>query len=69
MDIDDKSMEGINENKININLGNNAKELLKFKRTNKFFDGWLQGAEFQDWLEKINKMREDDFMQILSQSF
>ena len=40
---DDESKEGINDNnKININFENNTMELLKSKRTNKFYNGWLK---------------------------
>ena len=61
--INDKSMKDINvNNKININLENSTKKLLKSKRTHKFYDGQLQGTEFKDCLEKINKMRWDDSM-------
>ena len=58
MNIVDKSMKVINvNNKINTNLENDTKELLKSKRTHKFYDGWLQSTELKDCLEKKNKMR------------
>ena len=34
--------------------------MLKSKRFNKFYDGWLQMEEFKGWLEKTNKMRGND---------